>query len=488
MFPATTVPATIRETNSTYRDARSRPTISDDPDEQYNRPGRNRDGEVTDMLTHPRWTACVGTPIDLYRGVVEFDWESETIAGEGQAWLGWFPSPRVFLSWGVDHPSALEIAHRAETIEVALPGVGSGVVQLNGTPDPPTSGGRFFPVTLSGAVNKFHIGNVDEPVAEVRFVVINGPELLGDPIDDDRGGFWRGRTTLETSNWRFLLDQRRDFSKVKSDLKWTHPYGLTHVGQLVHLDGAASALDDARDALDLLGYFLSFVKGASVAPVIPCGLDDAGMTVWEDWGSINRRVYPWRTSITWFEPLLTEYLAQLFTGFATRWAESEDQLVLRYALAFYEGSNDPRPLETGLTLAVTGLELMAWVYLVRGGTMADSDFDDQGMRPRTIRRLLDEVGIDTTRVPQPLTGLRRDGRLGHDAIWRLRTRYTHPRMGTIATDHNRLVEAWRLATWYLELVLLHWFNYSGPYGSRLKGGRWQGDTQLTPWTPDTTPE
>lgn len=443
---------------------------------------------MTEVLTHPRWTDSLGTPLDLYRGVVEFSWDFESVPGEGRAWLGWLPSPRVFLSWGFDHPSGWGIADRADTIEVVLPGVGGGIVQLGGSADPPGPTESSFPVTLSGSVDQFVIGRIDEPVAEVRFVVVNGPELLGQPLEDDRGGFWRGRTTLETGAWRFVLDQRRDMSKVRGDLKWTHPFGLTHVGQLVRVDAAAIALEEAREALGLLGYFLSFVRGASVAPVLPCGLAASGATVWEDWGSINRTVHPWRTTISWFDITLTKYLPQLFIGFGRRWADSEDQQVLRYALTFYEGGNDPRPLQTGLTLAVTGLELMAWVYLVRDGTMAESEFDDQGMRARTIRGLLDKVGFDTSRVPDLLPVLRQDGRLGHDAIWHLRTRFTHPRMGTIATDHSLLVESWRLATWYLELVLLHWFGYTGPYGSRLKEGRWQGDTEPTPWASHNPPE
>jgi len=317
--------------------------------------------------------------------------------------------------------------------------------------------------------------------------VVNGPELLGEHLEDGKGGFWGGRTVLKAGDWTFVLDQRRDMSNVKGDLKWSHPFGLTHIGQLTRLDGAGIALDDAHEALDLLGYFLSFVRGAAVASVLPCGLDASGGTVWEDWGSANRTVHPWRTTISWFDMTLTKHLPQLFAGFERRWTESDDQQVLRYALAFYQGSNDPRPLQTGLTLALTGLELMAWAYLVGDGKMPEADFDARGARQRTIKRLLDAVGIDTSRVPDQLPRLRRDGRLGHDALWDLRNRFTHPRMATIATDHNLLGEAWRLATWYLELVLLHWFEYAGPYGSRLKAGRWQGDTEPTPWAQTGSP-
>ena len=56
-----------------------------------------------------------------------------------------------------------------------------------------------------------------------------------------------------------------------------------------------------------------------MAPVLPCGLDASGARVWEDWGSVNRTVHPWRTTISWFDMTLTKYLPQLFTGFGQRW-------------------------------------------------------------------------------------------------------------------------------------------------------------------------
>lgn len=438
---------------------------------------------MIEALTHPRWADTLGAPVELYRGSVELNWDAEMVSGEGQAWLGWLPSPRVFLSWGFDHRSGWDIADRADRIQVTLSEVGGGgLVHLGGSPDPPEAAAPAdpYPVTMSGSVDQFVVGD-NVAVDEARFMVINGPELLGERLVDDHGGFWAARTTLETPRWRFVLDQRRDMSRVKGDLKWTYPFGFTHVGQVVRCDGAVITVDETAEALGLLGYFLSFVRGASVAAVLPCGLDSAGATVWEDWGSVNRTVHPWRTTISWFDMTLTKHLSQLFTGFAERWDDPDDQQVLRYALAFYGGGNDPRPLQTGLTLSVSGLELMAWVYLVRDGTMDPDDFDDQGVRARTLKHLLETVGIDTDRIPDRLPELRRDGRLGHDAIWQLRSRFTHPRIERIATDYDMLAEAWRLASWYLELVLLHWFAYTGPYGSRLMAGRWQGDVEHLPW-------
>lgn len=69
------------------------------------------------MLTHPPWSDCIGSPLDLHRGVFEFDWESETVTGKCR--LGSASSltqarsrriPPVLWQPGV--PERREFAHR----------------------------------------------------------------------------------------------------------------------------------------------------------------------------------------------------------------------------------------------------------------------------------------------------------------------------------------------------------------------------------------
>ena len=96
----------------------------------------------------------------------------------------------------------------------------------------------------------------------MRFMIINGPELHGPSA---------ACVALVTDTWRFVIDQRHDMHVLAKDLKWEHPFGLTHVGQLTRVDGGNIALAEANDALDLLGYFLSFVRGAAVAPALRAG-------------------------------------------------------------------------------------------------------------------------------------------------------------------------------------------------------------------------
>lgn len=46
---------------------------------------------------------------------------------------------------------------------------------------------------------------------------------------------------------------------------------------------------------------------------------------------------------------------------------------------------------------------------------------------------------------------------------------------------SELLEAWQLATWYLELTILRLIDYRGPYASRLVLGKRENETEPVPW-------
>lgn len=285
-------------------------------------------GLMATPVVHCRWVDDVGVPVVLYEGVVNHQLGDSDAGGEGVVWLGWLPSPRVFVSWGLDNPShRVGRAFEMDEVEVAVPGVGGGgLVSLGGSPDPPVAGGVRPGVTLAGSASRgFRVG-VDGPAVDVRFVVMNGPEFLGSGLEDGDGSSWSGRVVLECDRWVFTIDQRRDSHAAVRDLKWVAPFGFTHTGRVTRCDGEGISMDEADRALTLLSYFLSFVRGASVAAVLPYGLDGDGVVVWEDWGSVNRSVARWRTDLSWFDRLsVTRELPALFRGFASRWFNENDQ-------------------------------------------------------------------------------------------------------------------------------------------------------------------
>ena len=136
-----------------------------------------------------------------------------------------------------------------------------------------------------------------------------------------------------------------------------------------------------------------------------------------------------------------------------------------------------------------GIELLAWAILQRRSWLVA---DGLGRLPAagTARLLLSSCGIPTE-VPETFKRLRAVfGRVGqpdwgwHEVLFNIRSSLVHPPKRLDEPQwptSGELVEAWQLATWYLELAILHALGYSGPHWSRLRLGRSAWDTEPVPW-------
>jgi hypothetical protein len=108
-----------------------------------------------------------------------------------------------------------------------------------------------------------------------------------------------------------------------------------------------------------------------------------------------------------------------------------------------------------------------------------------------VRLLLQWAGIPVELPSQFGALAARGGRLsqsdvaGPELIFDVRNNLVHPPKRIDEPewpDRAQLLEAWQLATWYLELALLRLLGYEGEYVSRLRLGGWDFDTEPVPWS------
>jgi hypothetical protein len=201
-------------------------------------------------------------------------------------------------------------------------------------------------------------------IAEVRFLVANFPDFLGEPLTEDHGsrsGFWAGRLTLAHRKWLITLDERRDYRDVFARLKAEGGFEITHTGALRRTDGQTFSDAEASDTLDALAGVLGLASGAWAPPVAATGLDEAGNVIWHEWNP--RWTSPWTSRLSSFDRHNHD-LGSAFAGYVDRW---EDQLwnePLRIATQMYVEANGPITADTSLLLAQALLELIAWVRFV----------------------------------------------------------------------------------------------------------------------------
>lgn len=307
------------------------------------------------------------------------------------------------------------------------------------------------------------------PISRLVFHVVNFPGYVGTPLEL-QGTVWGGRTVFRWSGWTAELDQVRDERSIRKGLRSTYGYALTHVGRLSRSDGTQFSVGEGLRCIDALHYLLGFVRGGWCGPALLSGRDGADRDVWQYWSVMLVDSAKPRPSIFVFDD--PEIFARLAPGFmrranGTAWGES-----YRRAVALYVAANRGVPIEIGITLAQSALELLAWSTYVRSGRVSPDDF--KGWPAATqIRQLLERAKIPTS-IPASLAALSGLSGVsapndGPETVAYVRNRIVHPprTKAPRKLSSPELVATWRLMLRYTELVILRLAGYSGEIRSRV---------------------
>ena len=163
------------------------------------------------------------------------------------------------------------------------------------------------------------------------------------------------------------------------------------------------------------------------------------------------------------------------------------RMVLSPRFYWYVLANDGASgIDASIILAQAALERLCWtVYVGTNGGLSKAGFKRLPAADQ-LRLLLARAGMPLS-IPDELQELRKLARKsnwdGADAFVNLRNSLVHPGQTKEADFYagNVGLEAWHLGMWYLELILLHLFDYNGVYSLRLKPGGWVGDVENVPW-------
>jgi hypothetical protein len=212
-----------------------------------------------------------------------------------------------------------------------------------------------------------------------------------------------------------------------------------------------------------LGLFLSFVRGFFCHPALSCGIAKTGNKVWEKWN--NPLVERHRAVFSWFDAHHPKSLSTVFPGFWRKWNDDTWTSTLSAVIYWYCRSNPALSGTDGsLILAQTGLERLAWTYLVESKKSLSHDGFGKLSAADQIRLLLSQCGIPLE-VPGNLSALSAFSRKynldGPGAITEVRNGIVHPKPKRALDDHAAVVDTWLLSLWYFELILLSLFGYSG---------------------------
>lgn len=394
-----------------------------------------------------------GYGLEAVQGQVVFDWH----AGFGVNLSG----DDAMAQFGSDGPLEVRLANGRQI----------SVTALWSQPRIPNGGWD-----VRGSFESVLHGDPGAPLVDVIFHAANWPHShFG---TDGHPPF---RTVVEADVWELTLDKVADYDHIAREARLRRSGATTHIARLRRLDGQAFTWSAVHDAFRSLHFVMSFTTGHHVAPMFATGVDAEGRVVVEEWGDYKRD--PMSGVIAWSSPFIRRTsLGELWPVALQYWQDERTRGMLTVALELYLDAQKGRNVETRLVSAQAGLELLAWEFLTRRGQALDPDKVDGKTAPWRFRKLLGRMGVAVD-VPATLTEARSQlsGHDGPKAIADVRNEIVHPKDLELGDGALR-IEILRLATWYLELAILHLLDYHGNHINRTQTlPLFEGEGDPVPW-------
>lgn len=309
-----------------------------------------------------------------------------------------------------------------------------------------------------------------------RLVIVNFAHYwMGSPADLN--------FTLKAGGWAAQFIAVTESSLDIPRMKVGGEFRVTHQVEFSREDGSSFTDQEAQDFLSKLALFLSFCRGQWVGLSLVVGLDKNGETALEQWGT--GRVSAWRAPSGWLDEHRGTCIGQLCEKFFQKllhesWLDAVSHVVYWFARA---DTNNVGP-DGACILLQAALERLAWHVLVR----ERNAISEKGLQDLTaadqLRLMLNILSVPTA-IPNGLGKLYALGRSraldGPGVFTFIRNRLTHPPKLSARKEQLPYYEAYSLAQWYVELVILSACGYTGEYGNRTILRRWVGQVEKVPW-------
>jgi hypothetical protein len=413
----------------------------------------------------------------LYGGLIEVETDSVREAIEGQVELRL--SPRSTLIARVAGPASqlFRLGWPIAPEGVRLPPDASlNPPRMPPLPAKPESASRGGDKIIISQLESGELSTATRLVIHVSRSILR-PRFRG--LVQMADGTRQGQVNFRLDGWDLVLvahesDDDRDFGAV---IEATRP------------DPAIDS--DAVDALaHRLFILLSFVSSREVGVGPICALNDEGTVVWTLW--TTPRLRAGKAPAGWCaRHVMPDALPELGTSLSTIEKGSAKEAVLERAINYLLFADSDEVLDVRVTMACAGLELLSWAVLRDEGWLEHGSPPPGRLSAGASVRLLLERAQICTDLPHHCDALiARQDRMADptvgaaEMIFIIRNRVVHPPKNVDDPEWpggEELYEAWKLATWSLELVLLRLLDYDGPYWPRLQMPRPEMNVEPVPW-------
>ena len=277
------------------------------------------------------------------------------------------------------------------------------------------------------------------------------------------------RIELRDEQWTVRIEALMPPEEVWTRINEEGGVHLTHAGSVVRTDGADFTGAQASEALDALEDYLAFAAGRRITACCPVG-EIGGQSVWSRWSAPER----WEAGRdSWFDYRLPQTLGEVFPEFMAKRRQGDWRDGLGEAVYWYRIANDSaRGIDAGLVCAHTALERLSYEVCVRDRRIVGERGFRKKASAKRLRSLLMELKLPLdipSRAKSLSEAVERSESSEQDAaqaVANIRDDLVHGGRGRSETTPECYIEAWKLAVWMVEMVILSLCGYRGRYWNR----------------------
>lgn len=290
----------------------------------------------------------------------------------------------------------------------------------------------------------------------------------GNLIEVEREGWlmFDGQLIFDYDNWHIVLATLDNCFDLQELLDADGGYAVTHICKLERLDSTPFNLDQAYQLLEAFSYYLSFVRGIWIAPILVSGFDKEGNLILEEWRNPIIKIDSWQDGYCWTDVDSSTDVIDAFPGFMKKWQDDTWKEVIRNAIQWYiESLKHFNGYNSSIILIQAALEKLAWTFLKTNECLTASGF--KGLRvSEQLRLLLKFLNISVQPLDQYVEIEKKAKELNWDdsivALIEIRNAIVHPQINKSSKpqfpSEAILQEAASIGSTYLLNCLLKLFE------------------------------
>ncbi|WP_009630948.1 hypothetical protein [Synechocystis sp. PCC 7509] len=293
----------------------------------------------------------------------------------------------------------------------------------------------------------------------------------GNEIEIERESWlsFDGQFIFDHDPWHIVLSTLDNCHDLEELLTFEGGYGVTHICKIKRLDNATFTLEQAYQIIEAFIYYLSFVRGIWIAPLLVSGFDSEGNQLLEEWRNPIIQGDSWQHGYHWFDVDSSTEIIAPFIGFMKKWQEQKWKEVIQNAIQWYiESLKHSNGQNSSIILLQAALEKTAWTFLTVNECVTSDGFN--GLKASgQIKLLLKFLNIPLEPLDQYTEIHKKAKELNWKdsiaAITEIRNAIVHPQVKTSNKSQfpseKVTQEAFQISHTYLFKCLLKLFDY--PY-------------------------